>query len=72
MHYINELIADGKTYFPPFEGSDGRPRTKSSGDKKHKDLENTEEEDISGISFRKNYWLIRFDDNSIWFDGVIY
>lgn len=55
MHYINELIADGKTYFPPFEGSDGRPRTKSSGDKKHKDLENTDDENISGISLRKNY-----------------
>ena len=55
MHYINELIADGKTYFPPFEGSDGQTRKKSSGDKKHKDLENTEDEDISGISFRKNY-----------------
>ena len=32
MHYIKELIAEGKTYFPPFEGSKGRPRSKTYPD----------------------------------------
>jgi len=32
MHYINELIAEGKTFFPPFEGSVGRPRSRTQPD----------------------------------------
>lgn len=32
MHYIKELISQGKTYFPPFEGSQGRPRSKTYPD----------------------------------------
>ena len=33
-YYINELISEGRTYFPPFQGSQGRPRTISHADKK--------------------------------------
>merc|ERR1719447_392394 len=32
MHYIKELISQGKTYYPPFEGSQGRPRSKTFPD----------------------------------------
>ena len=32
MHYIKELISEGKTHFPPFEGSKGRPRSKNYPD----------------------------------------
>lgn len=33
MYYINELIAEGLTEFPKFQGSEGRPRTVSHGHK---------------------------------------
>lgn len=63
-YYINELISEGKTYFPPFKGSQGRPRTISHGDKKQskdqnegsiKDLENEPiEEEIDGATAETN------------------
>lgn len=48
-YYINELISEGKTYFPPFQGSQGRPRAISHCDKKHKDDDVTDG-NLSGIS----------------------
>ncbi|XP_012563299.1 SEC14-like protein 5 [Hydra vulgaris] len=38
MYYINELIAEGKTSFPLFQDSEGRPRSVSYLEKQNKDV----------------------------------
>lgn len=49
MYYINELIAEGLTEFPKFQGSEGRPRTVSHGHKlqlgPNEDVDNASLED---------------------------
>ena len=59
MHYIKELISEGKTHFPPFEGSKGRPRSKNYPDSL--EIKATpaavEEEEVVVVSF--------FDTNRI-------
>jgi len=50
MTFINELIAEGKTTFPLFQGSEGRPRLKSYNDKnKSRDVDDTDDENIEEL-----------------------
>ena len=44
QYYIDELMSEGITYLPPFENSQGRPRTKSASEALVANPEQTEED----------------------------
>lgn len=58
MYYIKQLIAEGRTEFVPFEGSEGRPRSRTHPDNLAIKEKSTEEND--GKSNRKNNRIFKF------------